>query len=70
MDDHEAHRLVGDLERTDGAESVYRSTLEALVADLMERTFKSTDQAEKARLATPEMRTRLILRRWSKWNAN
>jgi hypothetical protein len=35
--------------------------VEALVADLMGRTLKSQDQAEKVQLAAPEMRARLIM---------
>ncbi len=70
MDDREAHRLVYDLERLDGAEGIYRPNLEALIADLMERTFKSTDQAETVRLAHVEMRARTILKRWKGRNLN
>ena len=69
-DDHGAHRLVADLEHIDGAESTYRPIVEALVANLMERTFRSTDQAKKVRLGALEMRARLILKRWKGRNVN
>jgi len=70
MDDHEAHRLVADLERSDGTESTYRPAPEALIADLMERTFRSNDPDEKVRLAHLEMRARTILKRWKGRNVN
>jgi hypothetical protein len=50
MNDREAYGLIADLERSDGAESTYRPTVETSVADLMERTFNSTDQDEEVRL--------------------
>ena len=51
MDDQEARRPIADLERSDWAKSAYQPIVEALAADLMERTLTSTDNAEKVRLA-------------------
>ena len=69
-DRHDGTALVVGLERDLGAESVYRCTLLSFIADLQERTYRSTDDGEKVRLATLELRARLILNRWKKRDTN
>ena len=70
MDFRSDMAIVLDLERDLGPESVHRPVVEKLVADLQERTYRSTDEAEKVRLASLESRARLILDRWRKRDTN
>ena len=62
--------FVSGLEADLRPESLYRQTLEGIIAELVDATFESTDPNEKALLATVEMRARLILDRWKKLNLN
>ena len=48
----------------------HHGELEAAILWLMDTTFESTDPAEKARLATAEMRARLVLKRFRKQDIN
>ena len=63
-------RLLTRLEHYPGPESTYRPTLERMIADLMEQTYRSTDASQKITLATLEMRARLIRERWLKQGTN
>ena len=67
---HDAHQFVASLERDLGPESIYKSSVVNLIADLQEETYRSTDEREKVRLASLELRARLILDRWRKREVN
>ena len=62
--------LVADLERDPQRLPAYHGELEAAVTWLMDRTFESTDPAEKTWLASLELRARGVLERFRKANAN
>ena len=66
----DAVAFVSNLEQNLGPESAHRRSLEGLIAELMEETFRSNDPSEKALLASVEMRARLILERWKKSEVN
>ncbi len=70
MDFRNATATVVDLEHHLGPESIHRPVVVELIADLQERTFRSTDEAEKVQLASLELRARLILDRWRKRGTN
>ncbi len=70
MDFRNATAIVIDLERHLGPESVHRPVVVELIADLQERTFRSTDGPQKVRLASLELRARMILNRWLKRDTN
>ena len=62
--------LVADLERDPRRLPAYHRELEAAVTWLMDRTFESTDPADKTRLAALELLARGVLERFRKANMN
>ncbi len=70
MDASRCQALVAELEIDPDLVPAYYGELATSIAWLMQRTFDSKDSAEKARLATVEMRARLVLERWKKQNRN
>lgn len=58
------HDLIAHLERNPDAVPAYARALEQTISDLMDATFHSQDADERSRLATLEMRGRLVLERW------
>ena len=70
MDLASCQPLVGDLEADPSRVPAYYGELEAAILWLMDTTFESMDPAEKARLATTEMRARLVLKRFGKQDTN
>ena len=70
MDFSRWQALIADLERDPRRLPAYHGELEAAVTWLMDRTFESTDPAEKTRLAALELRARGVLERFRKANVN
>ncbi len=62
--------LVADLERDPRRLPAYHGQLESAIKWLMDRTFESTDPADKTRLAALELRARGVLERFRKANVN
>jgi hypothetical protein len=57
-------RYLRDLETTRPSPAFRRAGVVEIVAELMELTYRSTDQDEKVRLAVLELRARALLERW------
>ena len=70
MDLSRCQALIANLERHPQRLPAYHGELEAAINWLMDRTFESTDPAEKTRLAALELRARGVLERFRKANMN
>ena len=70
MDAARCQFFVAELERDPERVPAFYSELELAIQLLMNTTFESNDPKEKIRLASVEMRARLVLGRWRKENRN